>query len=152
MKSFLMACRKLLIIPVIGCVLLTFGAVVMGFGRIVTAGVKIFRAQPFSPEASKMVATAVIEIIDLFLVGTVAYITAVGLWKLFITAEKDVKLPFRIRIGSLKELEDKIVGVMIAALAVAFLGKGCYHHGPSGDAFLWRGNSPGHWRTHIFPE
>ena len=64
---------------------------------------------------------AVIEIIDLFLIGTVACIAAVGLYKLFIS-DSDVALPMWLTINTLKDLEDKIIGVIVAALAVAFLG------------------------------
>ncbi len=65
---------------------------------------------------------AVIEIIDLFLIGTVAYIAAVGLYRLFISDSK-VEMPMRLKINTLKDLEDKILGVLVAALAVAFLGQ-----------------------------
>lgn len=122
MTQFLAACRFLLVIPVIGCVLLTAGVVIMGIGRIVTAGAELLRTGDFSAKASKTMSLAVIEIIDLFLVGTVAYIAAVGLYKLFIS-NADVELPIRLKIENLKDLEDKIIGVIVAALAVAFLGQ-----------------------------
>ena len=122
MTQFLAACRFLLVIPVIGCVLLTAGVVIMGIGRIVTAGAELLRTGDFSAKASKTMALAVIEIIDLFLVGTVAYIAAVGLYKLFIS-NAEVELPMRLKIENLKDLEDKIIGVIVAALAVAFLGQ-----------------------------
>ncbi len=64
----------------------------------------------------------VIEIIDLFLVGTIAYITAIGIYKLFIDKSK-IQLPVKIKINNLSDLENKIIGIIIAALAVAFLGK-----------------------------
>ena len=38
MTRFLAACRYLLIVPVIGCLILTAGTVIMGIVRIVTAG------------------------------------------------------------------------------------------------------------------
>ena len=72
---------------------------------------------------------AVIEIIDLFLVGTVAYIAGVGLYKLFIS-NAEIELPMRLKINSLKDLEDKIIGVIVAALAVAFLGQAASGHEP----------------------
>ncbi len=122
MTRFLAACRFLLVVPVIGCVLLTAGVVVMGMGRIVTAGVQLVRAGDFSQKAAKTMSLAVIEIIDLFLIGTVAYITAVGIYKLFIS-KSDIELPMRLKINTLKDLEDKIIGVLVAALAVAFLGQ-----------------------------
>ena len=122
MTRFLAACRFLLVIPVIGCVVLTAGVVLMGVGRIATAGATLLRAGDFSAKASKTMSLAVIEIIDLFLVGTVAYIAAVGLYKLFIS-NAEIELPMRLKINTLKDLEDKIIGVIVAALAVAFLGQ-----------------------------
>jgi len=122
MTRVLAACRFLLVLPVVGCVLLTAGVVVMGIGRILTAGWALVEKGDFSAKASKTMSLAVIEIIDLFLVGTVAYITALGLYKLFI-ANVDIELPMRIKIETLKDLEDKIIGVIVAALAVAFLGR-----------------------------
>ena len=126
-QRFLAACRFLLIVPVVGCLLLTLGVVLMGLGRIVTDGVAVVQAGDFSAKAAKNMSLAVIEIIDLFLIGTVAYITAVGLYKLFIDS-KGIKLPMRLQINNLKDLEDKIIGVLVAALAVAFLG-----HAAGGD-------------------
>ena len=126
-QRFLAACRFLLIIPVIGCVLLALGVVLMGLGRILTSGVKLVQVGDFSPKAAKIMSLEVIEIIDLFLIGTVAYITAVGLYKLFIDS-KGIQLPMRLQINTLKDLEDKIIGVLVAALAVAFLG-----HAAGGD-------------------
>ena len=41
--KFLAGSRFLLIVPVIGCVLLSLGIVLMGFGRIITASIKFFR-------------------------------------------------------------------------------------------------------------
>ena len=124
---FLAACRYLLVIPVVGCVLVTLVVMVMGAGRIVTATVMAVQAGDVSPKAVKAASLAVIEVIDLFLIGTVTYITAVGLYKLFI-GPAELRLPMRLSIESVKDLEDKIIGVIVAALAVAFLG-----HAAGGD-------------------
>ena len=122
MTRFLAACRYILVIPVIGCAVLTAGAVIMGVGRIFTSAVGLLGAGDFSAKAAKTMALSVIEIIDLFLIATVAYIAAVGLYKLFISDTK-IELPMRLKINTLKDLEDKIIGVIVAALAVAFLGQ-----------------------------
>ena len=121
MIRFLAACRYLLVVPVIGCVLLTAGVMLMGAGRIMMSGYALALKGDFSAKAAKTMSLAVIEIIDLFLIGTVAYITAVGLYKLFI-GDVNVQLPMRLKINTLKDLEDKIIGIIVAALAVAFLG------------------------------
>ena len=120
--KFLAACRFLLVVPVVGCVLLTLAVVLMGIARVVTACINMVQAGDVSAKAAKKMSLVVIEIIDLFLIGTVAYIAAIGLYKLFI-GKVEIRLPIRLRINNLKDLEDKIIGVIVAALAVAFLGQ-----------------------------
>ena len=56
------------------------------------------------------------------LVGTVAYIVAVGLYKLCIS-NAEVQLPMRLKIDNLMDLEGKIIGPISLALGVAFLGE-----------------------------
>lgn len=121
MKNLLRGSRYILIIPVIGSLFLTMGIVLMGIGRIVQRTIIIIQDGDFSAKAAKLMSTAAIETIDIFLVGTVAYITAIGLYKLFISNE-EIELPIQLKIKTLKDLEDKIIGVIVAALAVAFLG------------------------------
>ena len=121
MEKILNACRHLIWGAVVGCVVMTLGAVIMGVGRVITGVIVIFSTLDFSPKAAKIVSIKIIEIIDLFLVATVAYITAVGLYKLFIN--KEFKLPGLLKIRNLNELESKIIGIIVAALAVSFLGQ-----------------------------
>jgi len=121
MDKILNVLRHLIILPVIGSVILAIGAAMLGIGRVITGVIYQFSKWDFSAYTAKVVSIAIIEIIDLFLVATVSYITAVGLYKLFIN--KDFKLPGLIKIGNLNDLESKIIGVIVAALAVAFLGK-----------------------------
>ena len=117
------ACRYLLVVPVVGCVVLTASVVVMGVGRIFGAIADFLGGGgDFSAKAAKNLSLGVIEVIDLFLIGTVAYIAAIGIYKLFVTNE-EVRILKSVKIDTLQDLEDKILGVVIAALAVAFLGQ-----------------------------
>ncbi len=113
--------RYPLILPIIGALLLTVAVVIMGLGVILVQGWELIQSGEFSPKASKQLTITVIETIDLFLVGAISYIAAVGIYKLFIS-EQEEQLLMRIKIESLDDLEHKIIGVVIAALAVAFLG------------------------------
>ena len=85
-------------------------------------GWEMLQKAEFSQKAAKDLSVTVIQTIDLFLVGALGYITAVGLYKLFIS-QKEEQLLKRIKIDSLIDLENKIIGVVVAALAVAFLGE-----------------------------
>lgn len=130
LRQLLEKSRYLLVLPVIGSLLLTVGVVVMGFGLILIQGWEMLQKAEFSPKAAKLLSVTVIQTIDLFLVGALGYITAVGIYKLFIS-QKEEQLMRRIRIDSLVDLEHKIIGVVVAALAVAFLG---YSTGETADA------------------
>ena len=123
LKTLLISSRMLLTIPVSGALLLTLGTVGMGLGLILSRGVALLAAWDFSPKAAKALSVVVIETIDLFLVATVAYITAVGIYKLFVS-QTDETILKRVKIEKLVDLENKIIGVLVAALAVAFLGSG----------------------------
>ena len=121
LRKTLEVSRFLLVLPVVGSLLLATGVVIMGLGVIFVQGWETIKAAEFSLKAAKTLSVTVIQTIDLFLVGALGYITAVGLYKLFISTQEEQLLK-RIKIENLVDLENKIVGVVVAALAVAFLG------------------------------
>ena len=122
LKRILEASRFLLVLPVIGSLLLTVAVVVMGLGIILVRGWDLVRNPEFNEGLAKVLSVSVIQAIDLFLVGALGYITAVGLYKLFISQQEEQLLK-RIKIEKLADLENKIIGVVVAALAVSFLGQ-----------------------------
>ncbi len=122
MRKLLVASRYLLILPVVGSLLLMVGVVVMGLGVVLTQGWNLLSQGEFSPKGAKQLTLTVIESIDMFLVGAISYIVAVGLYKLFISQEEEQILK-RVKIEKLADLENKIIGVVVVAMAVAFLGK-----------------------------
>ena len=123
----LAACRFLLIVAVIGCLIVAASVLLFGAVLVVKTTTEIFRAEEFSIEVGKSLALAAIETIDLFLIGTVAYITAAGLYTLFISPE--APKPLRLGIESLNDLKEKIIGVLVVALGVLFLGDAVEWHG-----------------------
>ena len=94
--------RYLLVIPVIGSLLLTTGVVVMAAGLIVDRAWHLLENGEFSPKSAKLMSVTVIETIDFFLVGALGYITAIGIYNLFITSEEEQLLK-RIKIEKLKD-------------------------------------------------
>lgn len=122
LRKILVASRFLLVLPVIGSLLLMVGVVVMGLGIVVTQGWKLLGQGELSSKSAKQLTIMVIESIDMFLVGAISYIVAVGLYKLFIS-QNEVQILKRVKIEKLAELENKVIGVVVVAMAVAFLGK-----------------------------
>ena len=74
-----------------------------------------------SRKGAKALALEFIEIVDLFLLGTVFYIIALGLYELFI--DTNVRVPAWLAIKTLDDLKHKLIGVVIVVLGVLFLGQ-----------------------------
>lgn len=73
-----------------------------------------------SEQHGKELIAHAISIVDMFLMGTVMFIVAAGLYQLFI--DPRTALPGWLRIRSLNDLKTLLTGVIIVALLVTFLG------------------------------
>ncbi len=129
LRRILAGSRYLVIIAVIGSFLASVTVLIYGdiavFGIIfdvVTHGV-------FTAAESKHLSVESVEVIDLFLLGTVLYIVALGLYELFI--DERLPTPSWLVITSLDDLKAKIIGVIIVLLAVTFLA----------EVVSWNGNT-----------
>jgi uncharacterized membrane protein YqhA len=123
MARFLAGTRYLVLLPILGLALAS-GAffVVGGYGLIRLIVVTLLEAlHIIAAEAHAEEVPVVVEIIEFvhtFLIGTVLYITAVGLYQLFI---EEVKFYGWLKIDSTEELEINLIGVTVVVLAVNFL-------------------------------
>ena len=121
--------RWLFFLAVIGTALIAIFLFILGF--LVTVSTIFSTLTDLSLEISviKELLAVFIEIIDLFLVATVFYIIALGLYELFIAK---APLPGWLEICDLDDLKDKLLGLVIIALAVLILGETLTWNG-SGD-------------------
>lgn len=62
----------------------------------------------------------VLTAIDAILLGTVLLVIGYGLYELFIDAE--IEVPLWLRVRDLDDLKSKLIGVVVAILAVVFVG------------------------------
>jgi len=58
--------------------------------------------------------------VDIFLLGTVLFIIAAGLYQLFVDA--DLPLPHWLVITTIEDLKARLAGVIVVGMIVAFLG------------------------------
>jgi len=122
LRKLLEFSRFLLILPVVGSLLLMVSVVIMGLGMILSQQWELLQKGELSAKSAKQLTLTVIQTIDMFLVGAISYIIAVGIYKLFISPEEG-QLLNRIKIAKLADLENKIIGVVVVALAIGFLGR-----------------------------
>lgn len=125
MSRILGGTRYLVVIPVIGlaiaaAVFFVFGGI--GLIRLLIeltiAAISNLTQETHATDRG-LVIFEVVEFVHLFLVGTVLYITAIGLYQLFIN---EIKFPNWLKIDSTEELETNLIGVTVVVLAVNFMG------------------------------
>lgn len=113
--------RYLIIIAVL-CLLVGATALLV-YGAVET--VELLRHAVAGDDAggkgAKGMVLALIELTDLFLLATVLYVIAIGLFELFI--DDRVELPPWLEIHDLNDLKEKLIGVIVVVLAVLFLGQ-----------------------------
>lgn len=99
-----------------GTVLLIFGAL-----SVIEISVDAFGELDLSSHAVEELAVEFIKLTDVFLLGTVLYIVALGLVQLFI--DSHLPLPPWLIVQDLEHLKEKLVGVIVVLLGVSFLGE-----------------------------
>jgi uncharacterized membrane protein YqhA len=105
------------------------GSLIASLALLLYSGVTVFKVVAeavdygaFSNKGAKNMALQFIELVDIFLLATVFYIIAVGLYELFI-GDKIPFLPDWMEIQNLDDLKNKLIAVVIVVMGVLFLGQ-----------------------------
>ena len=112
--------RYIVVIAVIGLLLASFAVLIFGGIATVNIIIESFASGEFNAEGARQISIELIEMIDLFLLGTILLITAIGLYQLFI--QPNIKLPEWIMVTNLEQLKFNLLAVIIVMLAILFLG------------------------------
>jgi len=119
MARVLSATRYVVLLGVIACAL---GALLCFIGAL--AQLALVAAHTFTglDTVSEIKALTVNEIFlaDVSLIATALFLVAVGLYELFISK---IDFPVGVTVTSLDDLKDKLLGVIVVALAVTFLAQ-----------------------------
>ena len=116
--KFLTGSRYIILIAVIGSALAALASLLYGGAKTIQAIAGLL--QGVGDKASKAVVVSFIEVIDLFLIGTVFYIIALGLYELFI--DDRLEMPAWLVIRSLDDLKSKLINSIVVIMGVYFLG------------------------------
>jgi uncharacterized membrane protein YqhA len=120
LRPILNASRYLVIAAVVGALAASLALFVYGLAETALVIVQAVAKAEVNSKGAKALALEFIEIVDLFLLGTVLLMISLGLYELFINS--DLKLPEWLQIRTFDDLKLKLVGVVIVVLAVLFLG------------------------------
>jgi uncharacterized membrane protein YqhA len=120
LRRVLASSRFFIIFAVLGSFLASAAALIFGTLSTVQLIVHSFGTGDYSEHGTKVLAVGLVGMIDTFLLGTVLYIIAAGLYQLFL--DDDLPLPKWLQITTLDDLKERLLGVVIVLLAVSFLG------------------------------
>ena len=116
MNKILAKARFAVFIPalasILGALLLMFQgsvAMIVAIMDVITEGTKL-----------KLTIVDVLTAVDAILLGTVLLVIGYGLYELFIDA--DLEVPQWLRVYDLDDLKSKLIGVVVAIIAVVFVG------------------------------
>ncbi len=119
MARVLSATRYIILLGVVACLI---GALLCFIGALAQLALLGATVLTGLDTASEIKALAVNEIFlaDISLIATALFLVAVGLYELFIGK---INLPVGVQVVSLDDLKDKLLGVIVVALAVTFLAQ-----------------------------
>ena len=119
-RQILASSRFVIAFAVLGSFLSAVALIIYGFFTVFEIVWDMIAEHEVSAKGAKVYAVEFIELIDLFLLGTVLYIVALGLYELFV--DQDLPMPGWLHITTLDDLKEKLIGVIIVLLGVTFLG------------------------------
>ncbi|NTU91174.1 MAG: YqhA family protein [Chlorobiaceae bacterium] len=137
MHRFFSSSRWLVIIAVTGSFIAGTAMLVFGGFSVIRLLAELLQTGDFGGKAAKTLALGFIEAVDLFLLGTVFQIIAMGLYELFI--DDTIPVPSWLVIHTLDDLKSKLLGVVVVVMAVVFLGHVINWHGE--QEIIWIGGA-----------
>ena len=120
LRRILAGSRYFIVIGVVGSFLASIAMLIYGGFKTIGLIHSTFFGGDVGQTSAKYVTVGFIEILDLFLLGTVLYMIALGLYQLFI--DDQLPLPAWIHLHTLTDLKVELINVIIVLLGVSFLG------------------------------
>jgi uncharacterized membrane protein YqhA len=120
LKNIVLISRILVIIAIFGLLLTSVVVIVTGFAELFRILSYFMEHGLLNEGVGTFLAVTVTEMIDLYLIGLVLLIIAVGLYQLFIDPNLDV--PEWLDTPSFEVLKGRLLVVVVVVLAVMFLG------------------------------
>ena len=130
--------RYIILIAVISSFIASITLLILAGAETIQLIVNTFSTN-LDVQSIKSLAGNFIQLIDLLLLGTVFYITSLGLYELFIDEKLD--LPVWLKITHLDDLKSILISVFVVILIVAFLGEVVNWNGELNILFLGVGIS-----------
>jgi len=118
-RRILVGSRFFIRIAVVGSLIASLITMFFGGIAVIASTLEVIQAGDLRAKGAKILAVDALQVVDIFLVGTVLYIMALGLYELFV--DPGLAVPGWLKIGTLDDLKEKLVAVVVVMLGVTFL-------------------------------
>jgi uncharacterized membrane protein YqhA len=122
MRTVFRSLRYVILIAVIALLIATLAVFIYGLISTIVIVFETFSHGQYGAEGARTLSVELIEMIDLFLLGTILFITAVGMHELFVDPSLKELIPEGMSVSSLDQLKFNLLAVVVVMLAVLFLG------------------------------
>lgn len=119
MARVLSATRYLVLLGVVACALGALLCFIGALAQLALVATHILSGLDTSTEIKALTVNEIF-LADVSLIATALFLVAVGLYELFINK---INFPVGVTVSSLDDLKDKLLGVIVVALAVTFLAQ-----------------------------
>jgi len=119
LRRVLTGSRYFVLLGVLGSLLAAIVTMVFGAIAVIANIAEALRLLDFSEKGVKYLAVGFLQVIDVFLLATVLYIVALGLYELFL--DPQFPAPAWLKVETLDDLKERIAVIVVIMLAVTFL-------------------------------
>ena len=117
MRRIIETTRYIVVLPSLGALFGGLILIIIGLWDMGAAAIKLVQPNVDLKES----VVSVLAAVDTLLLATVLLVIGYGLYELFV--DEDLQLPAWLQIHSLDDLKGKLIGVVVAVIAVVFLGE-----------------------------
>ena len=117
MRRIIEASRYVVVLPSLGALFGGLILIIIGLWDMGAAAIKLVQPNVDLKES----VVSVLAAVDTLLLATVLLVIGYGLYELFV--DEHLQLPAWLQIHSLDDLKGKLIGVVVAVVAVVFLGE-----------------------------
>lgn len=120
LKKLLLSSRYLIVLAVLGSLLAATFLILFATFDVLRITFSVLARDLSADSTVKTVSVGAVELIELYLLGTVLYVISLGLYQLFI--ERDITLPEWLEIKTLDNLKERLLSTILVMLGVSFFG------------------------------
>jgi uncharacterized membrane protein YqhA len=120
LKTVLEKSRYMMVLATLGSFIASLATLIYGLITVVQIILKAFTSE-IGKTGAKQLSVDFLTVVDIFLLASILYIVALGLYELFV--DESLQLPGWLEITHINDLKVKLLGVVVVMISISFLAE-----------------------------